>query len=117
MKNWRKLKRWSIALISVLVFVGYYLVTSPNTKFLANISWGVGLVLTLAIIAISLIGFFVIEILGDPYVDPIFKNEDELVDIAKQHPIGAGLTALSKTGRILAYAIIVAAAIIAFAKT
>ena len=112
----RQHKRWMIGLLSVIAFFGYFYFTDPDNKVLSNIGWGIGIILTLQIVAVSLMGLFVIEVLGDWYVDPIFGKEKELIDKAKEDPKAASIASLSKSLRILSYALIVAAAIIAFAK-
>jgi len=110
-------KRSIIGLISILAFFGFFIVTDPSNKLLANISWGVGLILTLQIVAVALMGLFIIEILGDWYVDPVFGKEKELIEKAKTDPKAASIASLSKSLRIVSYALIVSAAIIAFART
>ena len=58
-----------------------------------------------------------IEFLPDIILDPIFGNEEELVEIAKTSPEGAAKALLAKSIRLLGYAIIAAGSIIAFTST
>jgi len=110
-------KRWVIGLISVLAFIGYFIVTDPSNKILSDLGWGVGLIITLQIVAVGLIGMFVVEILGDWYIDPVFGKEKELINKAKEDPKAASIASLSKSLRIVSYAVIIAAAILAFTRT
>ena len=111
------LKRLLIGSISLIAFVGYFVLTDPSNKFLSNLGWGIGLILTLQIVAVALIGMFVVEILGDWYVDPVFGKEKELIEKAKEDPKAASIASLSKSLRIVSYSLIIAAAILAFTKT
>lgn len=109
-----ELKRLLIAIISVLLFIAYFLATDPDTKLFQNLPFGSSLVLTLGIFVVASVGLWFIEIAYDWFLDPIFGKERELIEEARdRHNQAAALASLSKSIRILAAAIIVAASIIA----
>ena len=108
-----RLKRIIIATIVLVLFVAYWLGTDPDTKFFQNIPFGVGLVLTLGAFIIAAVGVWFLEIIPDYFLDYIYGKERDLVEVAKQTSEGAGKALIAKSIRILAFAIVLAAAIIA----
>lgn len=112
-----RIKRLLIATLVVVSFIAYYVLTDPNSSVLSNLKVGTSLILTLQIFVVAALGFWVIEVIPDFFVDVIFGKEKELIDKAKEDPKGAAIASLSKSIRILGYAIIVAASIIAFTST
>jgi len=110
----KNLKRFLIATVSILLFIAYFLATDPDTKIFQNLHYGSSLILMLGIFVIASVGLWFVEIAYDWFLDPIFGREQELVEEAKErHNQAAALVSLSKSIRILAAAIIVAASIIA----
>ena len=103
-------KRQLIYLLSLLVFIGYFYYVDPDNGFRT-------MIITLQILVISFIGIIMIELLPDIILDPIFGNEKELVEKAKEDPRAAAIAVKAKSLRLLAYAIIVAGSIIAFMAT
>ena len=109
-----KNKRRIAALLTVVMFVLYYLGTDPDTKIFQNLSFGSGLILTFNIFVISMASIIVIEFIPDFFIDVIYGKEEDLRKQASNTPQGAGLALIAKSTRILAYAIITAAAIAAY---
>jgi len=109
-----KLKRRLAMIITIIMFVIYYLITDPDTKIFQNLSYGAGLILTLNIFVISIGSIIVLEFIPDFIVDTIYGKEDILRKKAIETSEGAGKVMIAKSIRILAYAIITAAAIIAY---
>ena len=105
-----KYKRQLIYVLSFLLFVFYFYFTDPDN------SWA-SLIITLQIIVVSIIGIVLLELLPDIILDPIFGNERELVRKAKRSPEGAAEALTAKSYRLIAYAIIIAANVIAFSST
>jgi len=108
-----KIKRILIGVVTFLLFVTFFIGTDPSTKFFQNLSWGAQLILTLGIFIIASVGFWMIEIAYDFFIDPIYGKAGFLVDKAKEDAKGAGLALIARSINILAAAIIVAASILA----
>jgi len=110
----RKYKRIFISIFIVIMFVLYYVGTDPDTDLFKNLSYGVSLLMTLQIFIIASVSFWLIEVIPDFFVDEIYGKEKDLVEKASNTSQGAGQALIAKSIRILAYAIITAASIIAF---
>jgi len=108
-----KLHRWTGAILTVVVFILYMLSTDPDFKVINNLPFGVGLLLSLQAVFMTMLMFVVIELGLDYIMDIIYPNEPDLVKKARETSEGAGQVALAKSVRILGYCIIGAAAIIA----
>lgn len=112
--TYAKVKRFLSLVITILVFIGYYLSTDPDTKFMQNLPFGVSLILTLNIFVIAIIGIVVIEFVPDFFVDKIYGKEENLRFKAIETADGAGKAMIAKSIRILSYAIILSASIVAY---
>ena len=112
--NRAKIKRTLSLFVMIIVFVGYYLSTDPDSKFMQNLPFGVPLILTLNIFVIAIIGIVVIEFVPDYFVDKIYGKEELLREKAETTPSGAGYAMIAKSIRILSYGIILSASIIAY---
>ena len=100
--------------LTVVMFVIYYLATDPDTKFFQNLPFGTGMILTFNIFVIAIAGIIIIEFIPDFFVDVIYGKEENLRFKAAETPNGAGLAMIAKSLRIFAYAVILAASIIAY---
>jgi len=109
-----KIKRWISLIIMIAIFIGYYISTDPDNKFMQNLPFGAPLILTLNIFVIAIIGIVVIEFIPDYFVDKIYGKEELLRLEAIKTPEGAGTAMLAKSVRILAYSIILAASIVSY---
>jgi len=109
-----KIKRKLAMVITIVMFVLYYLSTDPDTKVFQNLTFGVGMIMTINIFVIALASIVVIEFLPDFFIDVIYGKEEDLRLKAVETPQGAGSALIAKSIRILAYAIIIAASIVAY---
>ena len=105
-------KRLLTILLSIVVFVGYFIVTDPDAGVLQNLHYGVQLALILGIFALAMPVIAFLEVHTDIYTDEIVKDQPKTVNTASQNPTGAGLLLLSKSIALLAYSIVIAAIII-----
>lgn len=108
------IKRFLAGLLSVILVIVYFLAIDPDTKIFQDLSYGVTLLMTLEIFVVGYMSIVVIEFLPDVFLDRIFPNELKTFEKAVTTPEGAGYTVMAKSIRILAYAIILAAAIITY---
>ena len=106
-------KRYLSLIVTIGLFIVYYMIIDPDTDF--NVS-GIPteLLLALNIYIIAILGIYIIEFIPDFILDKIYGEGSKLVDVADNDPIGAGLLLVSKSIRLLAYGIIIAASIIAY---
>ena len=109
-----KVKRKLAMVLTIVMFVVYYLATDPDTKFFQDLSFGTGIVLTFNIFVIAIAGIIVIEFIPDFFVDVIYGKEEVLRFKAAETSQGAGLAMIAKSIRIFAYAVILAASIVAY---
>ena len=109
-----KIKRKLAMIVTIVMFVLYYLGTDPDIKIFQNLTFGSGLVLTFNIFVIAIAGIILIEFVPDFFVDTIYGKEEDLRVKAVGTEQGAGLAMIAKSLRILAYAIILAASIGAY---
>ena len=108
MKIKEKLKM-KLSIVSIFVlFITYFIVTDPDSKLIQNLPFGSDLVLILGIFVISISAILFIESVPDFYIDYIYGDERETKLKAMEDPIGASIVMLSKSVRILGYAIIIA---------
>jgi len=106
------IKRWIGVVLTIVMFVLFYISTDPDAKLLTDLPYGVPLILSLNIFVTAMFGIIVIEFFLDFFIDIIYGNEKDLRVKAYESPQGAGLVMIAKSLRILAFAIIVAAAIL-----
>jgi len=109
-----KLKRKLAMVMTLVMFILYYLSTDPDTKIFQDLTFGTGMILTFNIFVIAMAGIMVVEFLPDFFVDTIYGKEEELRIKATETPQGAGSAMIAKSLRILAYSLIVAASIVAY---
>lgn len=107
-----KKKRLLTILLSIVVFVGYFIVTDPDVGVLQDLHYGIQLTLILGIFALAMAVIAFLEVHTDIYTDEIVRDQAKTVDTAGQNPTGAGLLLLSKSIALLAYSIVIAAIII-----
>jgi len=108
------IKRRISLLITIAIFVLYYISTDPDTKFFQNLPFGAPLILTINIFIIAIAGIILIEFIPDYFIDIIYGRESLLRRKAEETADGAGKAMIAKSIRILAYGIIVSAAIISY---
>jgi len=106
-----KIKRRLAAILTIVMFVVYYLATDPDTTIFQNLEFGAGLILTFNIFVIAMASIILIEFVPDFFIDVIYGKEEDLRKKASETNDGAGLVMIAKSIRILAYAIIIAASI------
>jgi len=109
-----KMKRRLAMVLTIVMFVVYYLSTDPDTKIFQNLTFGTGLILTFNIFVIAMAGIILVEFMPDFFVDTIYGKEEELRVKATETPQGAGSAMIAKSIRILAYSIIVTGSIVAY---
>ena len=105
-----KIKKYVISIIVLLAFVLYFKYTDADNGYGA-------LMVTLQIFIIAAVGFWLVEILPDYFIDSVYGKERLLTEKAIEDSKGAGLALVAKSIRILGYSIIVAGAIIAFTSS
>ena len=105
-------KKALLLLASLLMFVGYFLVTDPDTKLIQELPFGAQLVMLMPIFVIGALSIAFIETYTDIYTDDIAKDEGEIAKQARNTAEGAGLVLIAKSIRIFAYAVILAALIV-----
>ena len=110
------LKRLIGVILTIVLFVIYYITTDPDSHIIKNMKYGVGLILTLQVFFMAMLGIIIIEFFPDFFVDIIYGDEKELRKKACETSRGASLALIAKSIRILSFAIIMAASIVAFAK-
>jgi len=106
----KKTKRIVISILVLLAFVLYFKLTDADNGYGA-------LLVTLQIFIVAAVGFWLVEVLPDYFIDSVFGKEHKLTEEAYKDPKGAGLALVAKSIRVLGYSIIVAGAIIAFTST
>jgi len=105
-----KFKRYFISAIVLVAFFLYFKLSDADNGYGA-------LVVTLQIFIIAAVGFWLVEILPDYFIDAVYGKEHKLTEKALENSTGAGLALVAKSLRVLGYSIIVAGAIIAFTST
>lgn len=104
-------KKVLVGLLALIMFVGYFLVTDPDTKVLEELPFGVQAVLIISIFVIAALAISFIETFTDIYTDAIAKDENVIASKARETSEGAGYVLIAKSIRILSYAIIMASLI------
>jgi len=104
-------KRTLIGLLVVIAFPIYFLGTDPDTKLFQNISFGAPLILASGMIVVAATGHWILEVLYDYFIDPVYGKPRDLVEKAKQDPKASSIALLARSINLLAGAIIIAAAI------
>lgn len=107
-----KHKKLFTILASILIFVGYFVITDPDAQVLKDMSFGIQLVLILGIFALAMPIIAFMEIHTDIYTDELVGDENTVRTKAMEQSSGAGLILLSKAITLLSYSIIIAAIII-----
>ena len=109
-----KLKRRLAMVVMLLMFFAYYLMVDPDVKLFQDLSYGGLLILTLNIFVVAIASIVVIEFIPDYFIDEIYGKEKLLREKASETSDGASRTLIAKSIRILAYSIIIAAAIVSY---
>lgn len=107
----KKSKRIVILFLSLVMFVGYFLITDPDAKIIQELPFGSQLVMLVALFVVAALAIAFIETYTDIYTDEIAKDEGEIAKQARNTAEGAGYVLIAKSVRILAYAIVMAALI------
>ena len=102
-----KFKRLFISFVVLTAFVLYFMFTDADNSLGA-------LLITIQIFVVAAVGFWLVEILPDYFIDSVYGKERKLTEKAIESSNGAGMAMIAKSIRILGYSIIVAGAIIAF---
>lgn len=109
-----KIKRRLSAIFVLLLFIAYYISTDPDFKLFQDLTFGVGLILTLNIFVVSMASIIMVEFLPDFFIDVIYGKEEKLRERAVLTSEGASNAMIAKSIRILAYSLIIASAIISY---
>ena len=104
-------KRVIYAIILLIVFVSDLIVFDPSNGLIKGLPFGVELVLAVNVIIVALLGTLLIDTANSMWSD-ISDNEKGLVDTAIKQG-DAGTIYLGTSIRMVAYAIVIAAAVVA----
>lgn len=105
-------KRILTILSSVLIFFAYFILTDPDARIITDLRYGKEAVYILSIFAVSMMTIAFLEVHTDIYTDEIVSKQTTTVNKAASEATGAGLLMLAKAVTILAYALVVSAAIL-----
>lgn len=105
-------KRIITILSSILIFFAYFILTDPDARIITDLKYGKEAVFLLSVFAVSMMTIAFLEVHTDIYTDEIVSKQTATVNKAASEATGAGLLMLAKAVTILAYAIVVAAAIL-----
>lgn len=111
MEFFKKNKKLLTILLSLIVFVVYFISTDPDMRLLSDMPFGVQIVLLFGIFALAMPIIAFLEIHTDIYTDELVKDQAKVVDKASESPVGAGLILVSKSIVLLSYALIISAII------
>lgn len=100
--------------LTIVLFILYYITTDPDVDIIKNLSYGIGLILTLNVFFMAMLGIVIIEFFPDFFIDIIYGDEKKLRLKAAEEPDAASKVMIAKSIRMLAYAIVMSAAIIAY---
>jgi len=109
-------KRTIILIVALIFFFLYNLAMDPNVKLLENLPIGGGLLLTIQIFLMVIVGLILIEAVTDYFTDKYFKmfDEEDLSKVVKNNPVAVSIYMLAWSIRILAYAVLTGFTIYAY---
>lgn len=104
-------KKIVLVVSMIISIIAYMFAIDPDTELLKNLPFGSSFIFALSAVVMSFMGIVIVETIPDMFTDELVANRETLADKARQTPTGAGMVLIALSIRILAYAIIFAAAV------
>ena len=100
----------------IIIPTTLWMLADPDTRILENLPFGAGFISMLTMLSIALLGIALVYISRKGMHDYPIADFEKLGQSASRSPEGAGQYAIAIAIKTLAYAIVIAAAIIASAS-